>query len=201
MMYRKSLFEQVGGYREACVFWEDQDLVTRMAAVSKILVIPHPHYQVRQSASSTRFTSAQQRLEDSLDLWYRCLDRLEQTGSYEELLEKTTAPRGKVDPRIYISLGSVVLWAGKRPRFFRRLLERARLAPNFHSVSVLVWTAWASLSPGTLRSFLLFLLAARNRYAISTSGMKGPVFWTQPSPSISGGAADRAEAPGARKAK
>ena len=119
-MYRRTVFDQVGGYREACVFWEDQDLITRMAAASRALVIPHALYQMRQSASSTRFTSEQERLERSLDLMYRCLARIERGESYDDLLDPGIAPREKVDPRVYVSLGTVILWAGKRPRLLRR---------------------------------------------------------------------------------
>ena len=36
MMYRRSVFDEVGGYREECEYWEDQDLVVRMADVSKV---------------------------------------------------------------------------------------------------------------------------------------------------------------------
>src|SRR5437868_1060547 len=31
MMYRRDIFDRVGGYRRECEYWEDQDLVTRMA--------------------------------------------------------------------------------------------------------------------------------------------------------------------------
>ena len=180
MMYRRSVFEQVGGYREECVFWEDQDLVTRMSAVSEVLVIPRSLYQVRQSVSSTRFTSDQQHLEQSLDLMYRSLARLEQDEGYDDLLDLRFDPPEKIDPRVYISLGSVVLWAGQRPRLFGRLLKRARLAPNLRSLAAVVWTGWASLSPGTLRPFLLLLLGLRNRYAAATIGTSEAVRWPQP---------------------
>jgi hypothetical protein len=34
MMYRRDIFDHVGGYRQECEFWEDQDLIVRMAAIS-----------------------------------------------------------------------------------------------------------------------------------------------------------------------
>jgi hypothetical protein len=178
MMYRQSVFDRVGGYRSECVYWEDLDLVTRMSAVCDVLVMPTALYQVRQSSGSTRFNAGQEQFEESLDLMYRCLDRLAQGKSYEDLLGKAKPADGKIDPRAYISLGSVTLWAGQRPHLFKRLLNRGELTGDFRSASALVWTAWASLSPTTLRSFLRLLFVARNSFAASRIHKGEPVVWT-----------------------
>jgi glycosyltransferase involved in cell wall biosynthesis len=177
MMYRRALFEQVGGYRIECEFWEDQDLIIRLAAATKILVIPHAIYQVRQSRTSTRFVSNQDRLEHAVDLMYRSCALLERGESYDNLLKSSADADGKLDPRVFISLGSVVLWAGGRPRLFRRLLSRGELSFDFRTASALVWTAWASLDPGTLRQFLMFLLRARNRFASARLRTDKPIRW------------------------
>lgn len=182
MMYRQDVFDLVGGYRQQCVFWEDQDLVTRMAAVSRVMVIPHSLYQVRQSSTSTRFTSRQQQLELALDLMYRSLDRLDHDKSYDSLLDRPVDCDSKINPRVFISLGSVILWAGGKPRLFRRLLKRAKLSPDIRTLGAIGWTAWASLSPGSLRPFLLLLLRIRNYFAAMTAQVEQPVEWTQPRP-------------------
>ena len=179
MMYRQSVFERAGGYRQACEFWEDQDLVTRMSAISKVMVIPDSLYQVRQWAKSTRSTSAQERLEQALDVMYGSLDHLQRDESYDHLLLGRPGAHVKCDPRVFVSLGSVILWAGGRPRLFRRLLKRAKLSFELKSLSAIVWTAWASISPGTLRPFLLMLLAARNSFAIAKGRSNEPVIWSQ----------------------
>lgn len=163
IMYRQSLFERVGGYRSECEFWEDQDLISRICAVSKVLVIPRALYQARHSTTSTRAVSNQKRLERAVDLAYRCVQRFEEDRSYDDLLSGRTTYSGKLDPRVFISLGSVVLWSGGRPRLFRRLLKRGRLSFDRWSIGVLVWTAWASVSPATLRPFLRFLLWMRQK--------------------------------------
>ena len=177
MMYRRKVFDMVGGYRMECVFWEDQDLVTRMAAHSDVLVLPRVLYSVRQSSVSTRFTSQQEQLEQALDLMYRCLERVQRGENYDDVLAEPVASDRKIDPRSYISIGSVALWTGRRPHLFRRLLRRGRLAANFSSVSALAWTAWASLSPGTLRPFLLLLVGMRNAAAKSVAESSEPVPW------------------------
>jgi glycosyltransferase involved in cell wall biosynthesis len=176
LMYRKSVFEQVGGYREECEFWEDKDLIIRMAAVSKVAVVAQSIYRVRQSTASTRIASEQARLERAIDLMYRCIAQLEQCGNYEDLLQNRHL-QSKVDPRVFISLGSILLWSGGRPRVFRRMLRRAKLGIDFRSMVGIVWAAWASLSPSTLRVFLRLLLRIRNAFSYTPVVTDGAVLW------------------------
>lgn len=177
LTYRREIFERVGGYRSECEFWEDHDLILRMAGMTKIMVVPHAIYQVRQSTTSTRIVSEQERIERGVDLMYRSCELLQRNRSYNDLLKSGRPGGSKLDPRVFISLGSVVLWANGRPRLFRRLLRRGDLALNFRSAAALVWTLWASLSPGTLRSFMRLLLISRNLFAKSRVHPDQPVEW------------------------
>ena len=177
MMYRRSVFDEVGGYREECEYWEDQDLVVRMADVSKVAVIPRPLYRIRQSTTSTRVTCSPDQLERALDRAYRATDRLEQGKGYEVIFDASESSARKIDPRVFIAIGSVRLWASARPRLFRRLLGRARLAWDFRSASAIVWTAWASASPSSLRAFLKLLLTARNRFATRPASTRQALSW------------------------
>jgi glycosyltransferase involved in cell wall biosynthesis len=178
MMYRREVFERAGGYRPECEFWEDADLVIRMAAISKIMVIPHAIYQVRLSTTSTRIVSDQERLERGVDLMYRSSDRLRRHEAYDDIVQAKRSPNLKLDPRVFISLGSINLWTGGKPRLFRRLLQRGNLSLDFRSFSALVWTAWASLNPATLRSFMRLLLVARNTFATKKIRSNEPAVWT-----------------------
>ena len=180
LMYRREIFEKVGGYRRQCEFWEDHDLIIRMGAVSKIMIVPHAVYQVRQSPVSTRFASEQRRVEQAIDLMYRCRERLGQHRSYDDLLEAPADVDAGVDPRAFISIGSIGLWSGGRPCLFRQLLRRGRLGFDFRTLSALVWTAWASLEPHTLRAFLRSLLLVRRLRASFTLKMASPITWTAP---------------------
>ena len=183
MMYRREVFEQAGGYRTQCEFWEDHDLILRMSAISKVMVVPHAIYQVRQSPVSTRFASDQERVEAALNLMYRSRARLDRHLPYDDLLDSPPPRDGEIDPRVFISLGSQLLWAGGRPRLFRRLLKRARLSFDFHTFTAIVWTAWASLEPRSLRAFLHSLMFARNLRASWTVRPNGPVQWIGSNPS------------------
>ncbi|MFL6725923.1 MAG: glycosyltransferase family 2 protein [Sphingomicrobium sp.] len=177
MMYRRAVFEIAGGYRRECEYWEDQDLVTRMAMLAPVMVIPRALYQVRFSATSTRAASEPAALERAVDIMYRSTDRVGGNQDYDDLLgsPRTT---DKADPRVFISLGSQLLWAGGKPRLFRRMLKRAELAPDFRTLSAAVWTAWASLEPRSLRAFLRTLLLVRNVRAWLKLRSDDPVPWT-----------------------
>jgi glycosyltransferase involved in cell wall biosynthesis len=177
MMYRRDLFDAVGGYREECEYWEDQDLVVRMAAIAKVAVIASPLYTVRQSRTSTRALCGQQRLELALDRAYEATDRLRHRDDWVIESDRGDAPAKKLDPRVFIAVGSVRLWAGERPRLFRRMLSHGELSWDIRTASALTWTAWASVSPSSLRIFLTFLLRARNRLASPLLSTENAVYW------------------------
>jgi glycosyltransferase involved in cell wall biosynthesis len=181
LMYRREVFEEVGGYRKQCEFWEDHDLIIRMSAVTTIMIVPHPVYQVRQSPVSTRFASEQRRVERALDLMYRCRQRVGEHRAYDDLLDAPVDADAKIDPRVFISVGSMALWAGGKPRLFRRLLKHGNLRLDFRTLSALVWTAWASVEPGSLRAFIRSLLLARRVRASFSVKTTGPVAWAAPS--------------------
>jgi hypothetical protein len=127
VMFRRAVFDFAGGYCKECEYWEDQDLVARMAAVSKVMVIPQVLYQLRQWTRNTRARSPHDRLEQAMDLAYRAAARLEQNRSYEDLLAGRPND-DRLDPRVFVSLGAMTLWAGGKPRAFGRMLRRGRLS-------------------------------------------------------------------------
>ena len=182
MMYRRSVFDRAGGYRRESEYWEDQDLVTRMSMVGPVMIIPRALYRVRLSATSTRAASNALKLEHAVDIMYRSTDRVGRRQRYDDLLAPAGNETDKVDPRVFISLGSQLLWAGGRPRLFKRLLMRGDLAPDFHTFTALVWTAWASLGPASLRAFLRSLLFVRNYHASMVLKGRSPVVWTAAMP-------------------
>lgn len=180
IMYRRDLFERIGGYRQACEFWEDHDFALRMAAEGEVLIIPQALYKHRQSTLSTRVASEQSRVERAVDLMYRSIDNLAQDRGYDEVLRAGPTRTERVDPRVFIALGSLTLWANGKPRLFRRLLRNGRLKPNLRTGSALVWTAWASASPSSLRAFLSLLVRGRNRLASRRVNQDSPIPWQPP---------------------
>lgn len=181
IMYRREHFDGVGGYREPCEYWEDQDFVLRISARTRIVTIPLALYQHRQSRVSTRLASDSGRVERAVDLMYRSMGHLNRGQSYEDLI-RTKPAIGKIDPRVFISLGSLVLWAGGKPRLFRRMLAYADLGFDFSTASALVWTAWASLNPASLRAFMGALARLRNMLASNQGSTEPAVDWSLPRP-------------------
>jgi glycosyltransferase involved in cell wall biosynthesis len=182
IMYRRSIAERIGGYRAECEFWEDQDFALRMSSEAKIVVIPAPLYQHRQSDSSTRVASKPDRVEAAVDLMYQSIDRLRAGRDYSDLLADRANRRGKINPRVFVALGSLTLWANEKPRLFRRVVKRGELGPNLSSLSALVWAGWASASPATLRLFLRSMVWARNAFASTAVSTSQPVPWEPPRP-------------------
>lgn len=181
ILFRRELFDRIGGYREQCVFWEDQDFFLRASAVTKIVTLAAPLYQHRHSEVSTRLASDQERVETAVDLMYRSVRRLKDNSDYEALLASPLSPkRTRVDPHVFVSLGSLVLWSGGRPNMLRRLLSRGKLSPNLHSATALVWTSWAALAPSALRAFLRLIAATRNLMARRREPTDAAVEWRTP---------------------
>jgi glycosyltransferase involved in cell wall biosynthesis len=179
IMFRRRVFDRVGGYRAECEYWEDHDLVVRMAQIAEVLVIPEPLYRVRMWTKNTRASSDPDRIENAVDLMYQSVDRLEHGRAYDDLLGRPAKPH-RVDPRVFMAATSLKLWAGDRPRLFGRLLRRGRLGLDVRSLSALVLTGWAATSPSTLRAFLRLFLKSKNLIAGQVARSSGPLKWTPP---------------------
>ena len=182
MMFRRSLYDSIGGYRDRCEYWEDLDFVLRASAVTKILVFPRALYRYRQSHVGTRLASSEERVEKAMDLRYAAVDRIRQNRSYDDLLGAAPLSReDRVDPRAFISLGSLAIWAGKRPNM-ARFLRRARLGFNGPTAIAAIWLCWTRISPGSWRVLNNWLSSFRNARVRKTFSANGPVEWRTPKP-------------------
>ena len=181
MMFRRELFDSLGGYRDECEFWEDLDLVIRASERSRIVVVTHPLYRYRQSTTGTRLMSERDRVENAIDLRYRAIERVRQGDSYDDLL---ALDRGKgpdrVDPRVFVSLGALALWSNQRPKVAKRLLKRGTLRFDARTIVSLAWVSWATTSPTTLRSFMSLLSQIRNAMVPNKPLFREPVEWLTP---------------------
>jgi glycosyltransferase involved in cell wall biosynthesis len=163
IMFQRSAFDAVGGYRAECDYWEDLDFCLRMAGQGRVAVIAEALVSHRASASSVRLVRSQQeRVEAAVDRMFSSLDALAQGGSYEPLVTRSGegAP-ARVRPMTFVSINSNRLWAGERPLLLRRLLRRGRLRPDVETALTLGWASLAAVSPGTLRLLLKGLMRLR----------------------------------------
>ena len=181
IMIRRELFDAIGGYRDRCEFWEDLDLVNRASAASRILVLPEALYCYRQSPTSTRLASRQDRVERAIDLRYRVVDRLKQRCGYDDLLDAGPLQgEQRVDVRVFISLGLLALWSGRRQNVLRRFFKRARLGFNAISVIAIIWVLWTRISPRTLRAVMNLLSKLRNCSVRTKPPLNRPFEWRTP---------------------
>ena len=167
IMFRRQSFDRVGGYREACVYWEDFDLYLRMAERGRIVVLPDTLYSYRFHLGSTTQASAHEPLEHAINLMYHCIAERRAGRDYTALLDSTNrAHHGQSRaPRTFFSLGSPRLWSGHRPAMLGPLLTRGSLRLDLATLQTFVWAAWGTLSPASLRYFLRGLVRVRDRAA------------------------------------
>lgn len=155
ILFRREAFERVGGYRADANFWEDLDLYRRLAGEGSLLVLPVALYSHRSSPLSTRLTSSRQAVEASIDAMYRNVrgNRRRRTGG------------GRVVPDVFLSLGSTMVWAGRRPGVLLPLLRRGAIRLDGRSLAILAWALWADISPRSLRFLLRLATRGRDRRA------------------------------------
>ena len=163
-MFRRQAFLRAGGYRPECAYWEDLDLYLRMAAQGRVLVTSTPLYRHRFSETSTRLTSRPAKVEEAVDLMFRCRAVFERGDDYARLLDALPADQGsrRLHPYTFLSIAFISLWSGLRPHALQGLLRRGALRPDLISLKALLWAAWAELSPGSLRWLMQIVLRARN---------------------------------------
>jgi len=160
IMFRRDWFARLGGYRDACTYWEDLDFYLRMASLGPILVLSNTLYRYRFHVEATTAAPNPRHLQ-AVELMYRCADRARAGEDYSPLLNGVRAAYEPVDPRALRSLGAPRLWAGERP-LSPGVLRRARLGPNRASLETAVFALWGGLSPRSLRMALRALIRARD---------------------------------------
>jgi len=162
IMFRVDAFSRAGGYRSQADAWEDLDLYWRMAEQGRIIVIPEVLASYRHSAASIRERHGD-RIEQALDVMYRSVALHRQGRDWSRIFGRPT--QGRIHPRIFVARSWVRLWSGKRSHMLGPMLRRAALRPDFVSVQSLVFVAWATVSPRSLRALLQLIGKARNARA------------------------------------
>ena len=156
IMVRRDAFERAGGYRSECDFWEDADLYFRLAGQGRMLILPDSLYLHRASGLSTRLVSPPREVERAIDNFYRTMARRRGAGAV------ATDGTAKISPWVFVSLGSLRLWAGESPVMLGQIWRRGALGWDLESLSILAWALWGSISPRSLRQVLSFLIRARD---------------------------------------
>jgi hypothetical protein len=165
IMFRRSAFERVGGYRPVADYWEDLDLYYRIAAVGRIAVLPFPYSRVRFSPASTMLRDRREGVEDRIDLMLRAAAAVRAGRPLESAIE-AGAPAGEgLAPLTFVRCGSNNVWRGRSPATLGRLRERGRLRFDWATARALLQLAWGSASPRSLRASLAGAMHLRNAIA------------------------------------
>ena len=167
IMFRRSAFDRVAGYRAECEFWEDLDLYPRMAAVGRVLISTEPLYRHRFSETSTRLNSPRAQVEAAVDLMFRCRQAHERGEDYGILLRRKglEGPVLRHNPNTFLSLAFITLWSGLRPPTLAQLLTRGDLKFDRSTGRALTWALWAAASPRSLRALMRLRLHWKSRKA------------------------------------
>ncbi len=139
-MFRREVFDRVGGYDEASAGAEDQDLFLRMAACGRVVTLPDVLYSYRyHSNNATLFNGKRAVAEEHSE-------------------------NGQALAAFYM-LGAMRLWAGDPPMLLEPMLKKKALKWNPKTFMILVSAIWGHLSPPTLRVFLRSSIRARDLLA------------------------------------
>jgi GT2 family glycosyltransferase len=139
-MFRREVFDQIGGYDENADSGEDQDLFSRMATRGRVLTLPDTLYSYRyHSSNATLFNGTR-------------------------AVSENHSQNGNSLAAFYM-LGAMRLWAGNPPMLLEPMLKKKSLHWNARTLMILASAIWGHVSPPTLRVFLRSLIRARDRLA------------------------------------
>jgi len=139
-MFRREVFDQVGGYNEASDGGEDQDLFSRMAARGRVLTLPDVLYSYRYHSSNVTLINGTRAVGEN------------------------HSQNGDALAAFYM-LGAMRLWAGDPPMLLEPMLEKKSLKWNLKTLMILASAIWGHISPSTLRVFLRSSIRARDLLA------------------------------------
>lgn len=137
-MFRKSSFDEVGGYCEELKRGEDQDLFQRLAKRGRVVTLPNVLYHYRYHRENSTLHENSNALKHDLN--------------------------GQTVEALYM-LGAMRLWAGHKPMILREVLANPSLKLNPQTLVTLASSSWGGLHPASLRGVLRLLIRARDMIA------------------------------------
>lgn len=139
-MFRREVFDQVGGYNSEADGGEDQELFSRIATRGRVFTLPDVLYSYRyHSGNATLFNGVRN-------------------------VKQNHSQNGHALAAFYM-LGAMRLWAGDPPNLLQPMLEKKSLKWNPKTMMVLASAFWGHVSPPSLRAFLRLSIRARDLLA------------------------------------
>ncbi|HEX2268163.1 MAG TPA: hypothetical protein VHH35_01435, partial [Pyrinomonadaceae bacterium] len=151
-MFRREVFDKVGGYDETAEGGEDQQLFSMMAAHGRVVTLPDILYSYRyHSNNATLFNGIR-------------------------AVGENHSGNGDSSAAFYM-LGAMRLWAGERPMLLKPMLEKKSLRWDLKSLTIFASALWGHVSPLTLKLFLRGSIRARDLLASITVKDGKPYEW------------------------
>ena len=138
-MFRRSVFDEVGGYSPAADGGEDQDLFSRMAKRGRVVTLPDSLYRYRYHSRNATLLNGASAI----------------TRSHPENGQELAA---------FYMLGAMRLWAGNAPRLLEPMRNKS-LHWNLKTLLILASAVWGDVNPAGLRLFLRTSIHARDLMA------------------------------------
>ena len=140
VMFRREVFDAVGGYDEKAAGGEDQDLFLKMARCARVVTLPDVLYSYRYHSSNATLING----------------RL--------AVGQNHSKKGDAVAAFYM-LGAMRLWAGEPPRLLESILQKKSLEWNLRTLMIFISAVWGHISPSSLRTFLRSSIRARDLLA------------------------------------
>jgi glycosyltransferase involved in cell wall biosynthesis len=140
VMFRRDVFDAVGGYNENAKRAEDQDLFSRMAAQGRVVTLPDVLYSYRYHSGNATLLNG------------------------TDAVGESHSQNGHALAAFYM-LGAMRLWAGDPPRLLQPMIDNKSLKWNPKTLMIFASAVWGHLSPPTLRGFLRSSIRARDLLA------------------------------------
>jgi glycosyltransferase involved in cell wall biosynthesis len=164
VMFRRRVFEEVGGYSERSVGWEEHELFLRMSQKGQIVVVPDVLYSYRYHVDSTTLEFSPNEAGQIAELRNRCIAELRAGRDYQALLNGP--PGGRISQRAAMAAlymhAAMHLWAGNSPNVLASVLASPVPVWNSGQVLLLLWGAWAATSPASLRTLMRSIIRTRD---------------------------------------
>ena len=151
-MFRRDMFDRVGGYDETAVGAEDQELFTRMATQGRIVTLPDVLYSYRYHANNATLFNGVRAVAEN------------HSHNGDSLAA-------------YYMLGAMRLWAGEPPMLLQPMLKQKSVGWGPKSLAILGSAVWGHVSPITLKLFLRGSIRARDLLASITVKDGKPYEW------------------------
>ena len=151
-MFRREVFDRVGGYDEAAAGGEDQDLFSRMATQGRVVTLPDVLYSYRYHANNATLFNGLRAVQQNHS----------QNGN---------------SLAAYYMLGAMRLWAGQPPMLLSPMLKQKSIGWGVKSLMILTSAVWGHVSPFTLKLFLRGSIRVRDLLASVTVKDGKPYEW------------------------